>query len=146
LTVIKNYGKYLFPLMDLPFRSKMFVMYFWGYQEVFDVSNRDFLPMFEEWLAALKSGHLDHRSWIFDEKAITKIIDTLNNVKKGKVPSNGIIDMEPWTIDYLYQFHPRGKDATFWRDLLVDINARLQINPQYRKMARHVEAVLEGGY
>lgn len=146
LNSIDKYKKHLFSLMDLPFRSKMFIFYVWGYPEIFEVSNKDFLPSFDEWLSALKEGNLDHRSWIFDEKSVSTLINTYKDVKKGKVPKNGIIDIEPWTVSDLYDFHPRGKDVNFWKELLLEINSRLQQQPKYRKLSRDIEAVLEGAY
>jgi len=146
LNSIDKYKKHLFSLMDLPFRSKMFIFYVWGYPEIFEVSNKDFLPLFDEWLSALKEGNLDHRSWIFDEKSVSTLINTYKDVKKGKIPQNGIIDIEPWTISDLYYFHPRGKDVNFWKELLLEINSRLQQQPKYRKLSRDIEAVLEGAY
>lgn len=146
LIKIKEQKRHLFSFMDLPFRSKMFVVYFWGYPEVFEVSDRDFLPIFEQWLSALKEGYLDHRSWIFDKKSVSTIITTLNEVKKGRVPADGIIDIEPWTIRDLFFFHPRGKDETFWKELLIAINTRLHINHKNPEVSRHIDAALAGGY
>jgi hypothetical protein len=147
LNKIKEHEKHLFSFMDLPFRSKMFMVYVWGYPEVFEVSDRDFLPMFEQWFSALKEGHLDHRSWIFDKKSVSTIIQSFNEVKKGRIPPDGIIDIEPWTIRSLYFFHPRGKDESFWKELLIEINARLfHLKHMNREVARDIEAVLKGGY
>jgi hypothetical protein len=146
LVKVKELEEYIEPLLDLPFRRKMLVLYLWGYPEVFEVSNREFLPMFDEWLAALKAGRLDHRSWIFDEKAVTMVIDSLRAVKRGKVPSEGSLDLVPWTNVDLYRYHPRGKDVSFWRELLVEIDKRLRLKPEKRELCRHVSAVLEGGY
>lgn len=147
LIKIKEHEKHLFSFMDLPFRSKMFVIYVWGYPEVFEVSDRDFLPMFEQWFSALKEGRLDHRSWIFDKNSVATIINSLKEVKKGRVPADGIIDIEPWTIRSLYVFHPRGKDESFWKELLVAINARLfHLKHMNREVARDIEAVFKGGY
>jgi hypothetical protein len=143
---IKNSEKYLYPFMDLPFRSKMFVVYAWGYPEVFDVSNRDFLPLFAEWFSALKEGHLDHRSWIFNKNSVETVINTLKEVKKGRVPPDGKIDIESWSVSDLYNFHPRGKDESFWRELLVEIDARLELNYKNRELSKHIQAVLDGGY
>jgi hypothetical protein len=115
--------------------------------EIFEVSHKEFLPMFDEWLLALRAGRLDHRSWIFDEKAVTTVINSLKAVKRGKCPPEGIVDStEPWTIIRLYLNHPRGKDVGFWRELLVEIDKRLQLKPEKRELRRHVAAVLEGGY
>jgi hypothetical protein len=143
---IKKYKKHLFPFIDLPFRSRMFVFYVWGYPEVFEVSDKDFLPFFDEWLSALKKGYLDHRSWIFSGESITALINSFKEVKKGRIPADGIIDIEPWTIRDLYYFHPRGKDVSFWRELLVELNSRLQLKQKNRRFSQHIEAVLEGGY
>ncbi len=143
---IKKYKKHLFSFMDLPFRSKMFVFYVWGYPEAFEVSDKDFLSLFDGWLSALKEGNLDHRSWIFSEKSITTLINSFKEVKKGKIPADGKIDIEPWTIRDLYYFHPRGKDVDFWRELLVELNSRLQLKQKHRRFSQNIEAVLEGRY
>ncbi len=138
--------RFLLPLIDLPSRSRMFIFYVWGYKEIFEVSDREFLPNFEEWIQALKDGNLDHRSWIFDEKSVNTLISTYKDVRRGKIPENGIVDIEHWTISNLYSFHPRGKEPDFWRELLVEVNKRIQHMPMHKKLSRDIEAVLEGGY
>jgi hypothetical protein len=147
LVNIKELEKYLSSFMALPFRSKMFVIYVWGYPEVFDVSEREILPKFELWFSALKDGRLDHLSWIFEKNSVATIINTLKEVKKGREPADGIIDIEPWTIRSLYLSHPRGKDESFWKDLLATICSRLiYIKPMNQEVARYIEAVFKGGY
>ena len=144
---MKKRAKYLISLMDLPFRSKMFVFYIWGYQEIFEISDRDFLPLFADWVsAALKVGNLDHGSWIFKNDTVLQIINAYKAVKKGTEPENGIIDMEPWTIGDLYSLHPMGKDPNFWRDLLVEINLRLKHMHQNERLSKHMTAVIDGAY
>jgi len=49
------------------------------------------------------------------------------------------------TINDLYHFHPKGRDESFWRELLVEINTRLQLKPEKRALSRHILAVLNGG-
>jgi hypothetical protein len=146
VTVIRKHARHLISLMDLPFKSKMFIFYVWGYPEIFDVSNRDFLPLFADWITALKEGNLDHRSWIFEEKTVLQVINAYKAVKKGTKPENGIIDLEPWTINDLYSFHPQGKDPEFWRQMLADINLRLRKMGQNKQLSRNITAVLDGAY
>jgi hypothetical protein len=146
LVKIDKNEKYFFALLDLPSRSKLFIFYIWGYDQIFEVSNRDFLPKFDQWFTALKEGNLDHRSWIFDEKQVIPLINAYKEVSKGKQPQNGIIDLESWTISDLYTYHPQGKDSAFWKELLTEINKRMQLNSVNPKLSRHIEAVLAGGY
>lgn len=143
---IKEHEKYLWSFVDMSMRSKMFVVYLWGYPEVFEVSDREFLPMFDEWFSALKKGYLDHRSWVFSRKTMTALINSLKAVRRNKAPPDGIIDLEPWTIRGLYQYHPRGKDVDFWEELLIELNLRMQRKPSNRELCRHVSAALEGRY
>lgn len=146
LEKITQNEEYLWAFADLPFRSKFFAIYLWGFSEVFDVSDKEFLPMFADWFSALKAGYLDHRSWIFKKDTVIQVINTLKAVRRGKIPKNGIIDLEPWTINDLYQHHPQGKDVQFWRELLIQINERLIQNPENRELSRHISAVLDGAY
>lgn len=146
LAKIKEHKKHLWSLMALPFRSRMLVVYLWGYPEIFEVSDKEFLPMFAEWFSALKAGYLDHRSWIFGKKAITTVINALKAVRRGKAPPDGITDLEPWTIKDLYQFHPRGKGIDFWEELLMELNIRMHRKPRKRELCRHITAALEGRY
>lgn len=143
---ISGNKKYLRPLIDLPSRSRMFIFYVWGYPEIFEVSDREFLPLFEGWFLALKEGNLDHRSWVFNEQSVTTLISTYKDVRRGRIPENGIIDIEHWTISDLYSFHPKGKDPDFWKEMLIELNLRMQHMPRHEKLSRDIEAIIEGGY
>ncbi|MCL2134255.1 MAG: hypothetical protein FWH37_01695 [Candidatus Bathyarchaeota archaeon] len=103
--------------------------------------------MFANWVSELKSGNLDHRSWIFENIVVIKIINAYKTVKKGKTPENGILDIgEPWTIRDLYFLHPMVKDPTFWRDLLTGINLRIKHIHKNKKLYKHISAVIDGAY
>jgi len=143
---IKKHEEHLWPLMELPFRSKMFIVYLWGYPEIFHVSDKAFLPMFAEWFSALKAGYLDQRSWIFNEKSIIALINALKAVRRDKAPPDGIIDLVRWTIKDLYQYHPRGKDVDFWEELLRELKRQMQQKPSNQELCRHISAALEGRY
>lgn len=144
-SITKN-KKYLWQLLDLPIKSKMFVFYVWGYPEIFKVSDKEFLPMFADWFSALKKGYLDHRKWIFEEKSVMTLIDTFKKVKQGKIPKNGLIDIENWTILGLYQQHPQGKDLSFWKNFLIQLKKRMDLYPEKHELCRHINAVLDGRY
>jgi hypothetical protein len=146
LKMVKNNEKYLWSLIKLPFQSRMFIVYLWGYPEVFKIADKDFLPIFEKWMEALRTGYLDHRSWIFDEKAITTVINAFKAVKRGKAPPEGLIDIEHWTILDLYRYHPRGKEVSFWKELLIELNKRLQTKTEKRELSRHILSTLQNGY
>ena len=146
LVKIKKHEEHLLSLMALPFRSKMFLVYLWGYPEIFHVSNKAFLPMFAEWFSALKAGYLDQRSWIFNEKSIIALINALKAVRRDKAPPDGIIDLVPWTIKDLYEYHHRGKDVDFWEELLRELNRQMQQKPSNQELRRHISAALEGRY
>jgi hypothetical protein len=109
-------------IKELPFQSKVLITYAWGYPEVFLISDKSFLPWFEEWLEALKQGNLDHRSWIFDR--IDKVAKAYRSVKSGKQPADDVIDLEHWTLRDVYLHHPKGKDADFWGEFLSLLNQR----------------------
>jgi len=146
LVKIKKHEEHLLSLMALPFRSKMVLVYLWGYPEIFHVSNKAFLPMFAEWFSALKAGYLDQRSWIFNEKSIIALINALKAVRRDKAPPDGIIDLVPWTIKDLYEYHHRGKDVDFWEELLRELKRQMQQKPSNQELCRHISAALEGRY
>jgi len=108
---------------------------------------------FESWLKALKAGALDHRLWIFGKppdappglKSGREVLKTLTKHPEWLQPQDGLdprreeifnsrIDLqEPWTLGDLVAFHPRGKDIEFYKDILREIEKRLEANPELRK-------------
>jgi DNA-binding HxlR family transcriptional regulator len=117
-------------IKKLPFESKVLITYVWGYPDIFLIADKSFLPAFEEWLAALKQGNLDHRAWIFDR--VDKVAKAYRRVKSGKEPANDIIDLEHWTLRDIYIHHPRGKDTDFWEELLKLLELRKGANNNIR--------------
>jgi len=122
---IKVYSNYLEPLRNLPFKSKICITYLWGYPEIFQVSDKDFLPHFEQWVNALREGNLDHRSWVF-KKGEEELTKAFRAVKRGRPPPDTLIDLEPWTLLDLYRYHPRGKEPALYRELIDTVRARKQ--------------------
>jgi DNA-binding HxlR family transcriptional regulator len=125
----KAYARYLEPLLELPGKSRMCVIYTWGYQETFNLSDKDFLPEFEDWYASLKEGSLDHRSWIFEwgEENLVRAIKALRRKKAWKSIPNLPIDMDGlWGIRDLVLHHPRAVSdgQLFLQEILGEIRRR----------------------
>jgi DNA-binding Lrp family transcriptional regulator len=115
---------------------------------------------FESWLKALKAGALDHRLWIFGRppeappelKSGREILKTLIKHPEWLQPQDGLdprreeifnsrIDLqEPWTLGDLVAYHPRGRDIAFYRELLGEIESRLEANPDLRRKLESLTA------
>jgi len=121
---LKGYAQYLKNLEELPLKSKVIITYMWGFSEVFSMSDKSFLPLFEEWLTALNEGRIDHHSWIFEN--IGEVERACRAVKMGKAPRDVIIDPSSgmWTLRDIYLYHPRGKDYDFWVEILSALRGR----------------------
>ena len=131
LAKIKAYKTYLEPLKSLPFKSKICITYLWGYPEIFQVSDKSFLPLFKDWLVALRNGHLSYHTWLFTEgekelvKAYRVVKKNMTRSKdKTKAPQPVAIDFVTWTLQDLYLYHPEGKELTFWKKLLDLVRSR----------------------
>ena len=143
---VKDYNKFVNVLTSFPLKGKMILVYLWGYPEVFQIANKDFLPEFEQWLEVLKIGYLDHRSWIFEKDNIAKLIKAYKDVKKGIMPQEGFIDQVSWSFKDIYNQHPRGKELSFWNELLIELNNRLKTKPKKQELSRDILATLQTGY
>jgi hypothetical protein len=126
LLKVRESKNYINNILELPFRRKIAIIYLWGFPETFYLSNRGILREFEEWREALIEGRLDHRSWIFEEGALTQLRKAYRAVKRNTEPLPIKIDLEPWSLQDLYKFHPFGRDPAFWDRLIRDIEARFQ--------------------
>jgi hypothetical protein len=111
---------------------------------------------FESWLKALKAGALDHRPWIFGRppdappelKSGREVLLALIRHPEWLQPQDGLdprreeifnsrIDLqEPWTLGDLVAFHPRGKEIEFYKDILREIEKRLEANPELRQKSK----------
>jgi hypothetical protein len=107
---------------------------------------------FETWLADLRGGRLDHRLWIFtkgkqlletlvtrlerlDPEALGAPIEFLEArypVLAELLDDQVDID-EIWTLRDLMAYYPRGRDIAFYRELLAEIEKRLEANPKLRQ-------------
>ena len=97
-----------------------------------------FIHRFEGWLQALTEGRLDHRDHIFDrappilakfkryvERKQSKAGLSLEEEKEFESLLLEKIDWdEPWTLGDLYQYHPRGKNASLYEEILEEIELR----------------------
>jgi len=101
---------------------------------------------FEAWFTALREGRLDHRSWIFTEGAelLQKLIMQLKRLDPQELkaaPLEVLEQMHPelwetliepidpqenWVLEDLFEHHPRGRDIAFYRELLAEIEKRLE--------------------
>jgi len=124
IIMVKYYGDGLRTLCELPYQSRMIIVYLWGYPEVMRLSDRSFLPSFEEWLQALKDGYLDHRSHLFSKDIEQRLLRAYRNVTRGAPPSDERIDIVIWTLRDLYRNHPRGRDPNFYKEILETIKQR----------------------
>jgi len=124
LNKIRIYKEYLEPLKILPFKSKICIIYLWGFDEIFEVSSKAFLPYFEQWYKALEKGHLGHHTLLLTE-GIKRLEKAYRRVKKHKPPADEKIDFVHWTLKDLYEHHPKGKELEFWDDLILKIRKQL---------------------
>lgn len=107
---------------------------------------------FEGWLAALRDGRLDHRLWIFtkgkqlletliarlerlDPEALGAPVDFLEERYPGigELLDYQIDIDEIWSLRDLLEYYPRGRDIAFYRELLGEIERRLEANPELRR-------------
>jgi hypothetical protein len=88
------------------------------------LSDKSFLPDFEEWLQALKNGYLDHHSHLFSSDIEQRLLKAYRNVTRGKPPPDERIDIATWTLHDLYRNHPRGKDPDLYKEILETIKQR----------------------
>jgi len=108
---------------------------------------------FEAWFTALREGRLDHRSWIFTrgKQLLEKLITQLKKLESQElkaVPLEVLEQMRPelyevliepidaqenWILEDLFEHHPRGRDIAFYRELLGEIEKRLDANPDLRR-------------
>jgi hypothetical protein len=108
---------------------------------------------FESWLKALKAGALDYRLWIFGRspdappglKSGREILKTLIKQPEWLQSQDGLdprreelfkekLDLqETWTLGDLVTYHPRGKDIEFYKEVLQEIEKRLEANPELRR-------------
>ena len=114
---------------------------------------------FETWLADLRGGRLDHRLWIFTkgkqllETLITRLErldpETLGapvDFLEERYPGIGeLLDYqididEIWSLRDLFGYYPRGRDITFYRELLGEIESRLKANPDLRRKLESLTA------
>lgn len=127
ITKIKTHATCMNPLKSLPFQSRICVTYLWGYPQIFQVSDKSFLPRFEQWVKALREGNLDHRSWIFT-KGEKELIRAFRAVKRHKPPSrSSLIDLEPWTLRDVYMYHPKGRELDLYKELIDMLRTRKRV-------------------
>jgi hypothetical protein len=132
---IKERRAYLEILKDIPARSKMQITYLWGFSEVFNVSDKEFLVQFERWKKALEEGNLDHRSFLFNE-GLKRLERAYNAVRRGKRPPDLRVCYESWTLLDLHKYHPRGKDPQFYEELLTQVRKR---KPENQRLYRRTD-------
>lgn len=119
---------FLKDLSEVLKKRRIIAIYLWNFNEIDELSEAGFkMPIFYNWFEALQNGNLDHRGWIFEERTLKEIAAAYRAVRRGREPNPGVIDIEPWTIQDLYRYHPRGNEADFWREIIVAIRERKAI-------------------
>ena len=129
VTRLKNY---LEPLLEIPSKRKIAIIYLWGFPQVLALSEKEFILEFESWVKAVEKGALDYEPWIFDH-ARQAIIRTLRAIKRGKTPPPLLLYMRRWTTRDIWEHHPHGKDPEFWSSILKLINARADKLQRYAR-------------
>lgn len=70
---------------------------------------------------------------MFEEQTIKKLERAYRSVRQGEPPENRRIDKELWTLRDLYEHHPRGKDLSFWSELIAALRMQKDLKiPIYR--------------
>jgi hypothetical protein len=148
--------------VDLP-RLKSFIKWLMGLKAVgfITISADHFASLmariamndFESWFKDLKNGILDHRIWIFGRspdappglKSGREVLLTLIRHPEWLQPQDGLdprreeifsekLDIqEVWTLGDIVAYHPRGKDIEFYKEILREIERRLEVNPELRQ-------------
>jgi hypothetical protein len=149
----KAYLQYLNDLIRLARRRQIAVIYLWNVPVKKESEKYLKLPMFEEWLKALKMGELSHRVWLFEENTFKKVESAYRAVKRGRRPEPLKIDKEFWTLRDLYELHPKGKNPEFWYDIITALKTHKGEDPYrggpvpkefyYKMIERQREAVKE---
>ena len=121
LDKIIQFKIYINNILELPFRRKIFITYLWGYPELSYLANKGIIRTFSEWKEALIKGRLNHRIWLFEDKTLERLRRAYYAVRRNKEPLTIRIDKEPWNFRDLYNYHPFGKDPTFWEGIIRDI-------------------------
>jgi hypothetical protein len=125
--MIKVCGDALAVLNELPRESKTLVVYLWGFPEVEELMEKSVIVSFEEWLTALREG------WLYpDEKERTRRIfqKAYGAVLRGREPPDEIVDPRSfplWTPRSLYRYHPRGKQPSFWEEILSLLSSQTPV-------------------
>ena len=124
LSIVRELKSSLRLLLELPFKRRMVLVYLWGFPESVLLSNKSVIRTFDDWRVALREGRLDHRGWLFKEKTFARLAKAYRAVKRGREPSDVRIDKEPWSLRDIYRYHPFGRDAGFWNEIINEIKTR----------------------
>ena len=140
---LREYQHLLPSLANLMKKRQVGALYLWGFPEVDTEAEREYrFSGFEDWISDLRSGNLDHRVWLFEQKTLDRLRKAYRTIRSGRKPLPVRIDKEPWTLLDIYAYHPRGKDREFWLELLETVEERnASEHAQHRK-----DAVPEGLY
>lgn len=128
-------------------RSKIIIIYAWGYPEIFELQSKMILVDFQNWLSALRSGDLDHRGYfVFTEENLKLVASAWRKVRKGRPPQNKGLDLqERWTLLDIYLHHPRGKDPEFWEELYNLLKAKLEERRRKRENSLRAKRLKNSG-
>lgn len=114
----KTYLTYSNHLIDLVRKRQMIAVYLWNIPVKKEAEKYLKNPQFDRWFEALKNGNLSHRIWLFEDETIKDVESAFRAVKRGRKPKPWKIDKEFWTLQDLYELHPKGKNPEFWREIL----------------------------
>jgi len=121
LSRLKEHEENLESLFSLPKRSTTILVYIWGHPYVEDPGMMELMKFFEEeWRRAVREGDIR-----VEEETVKRLEKICAAVRRGreppKMPGQFLIDYRYFqllpTFRRLYDFHPRGKDPEFWREL-----------------------------
>jgi hypothetical protein len=116
---LKGCMPFIEDLTELLEKRKFVAIYLWNFEAIDTEIEKCYkLPQFEDWFRALKEGRLNHRIWLFDDRTIKEVEKACRRVRRGMPPENIKIDKEPWTLRDLFEYHPMGKDPSFWEELI----------------------------
>jgi hypothetical protein len=123
------------------------------------ISEAEKMNEFETWLATLREGRLDHRLWVFTKgkQLLETLIARLERLDpealgapieflEARYPvlaellDNQVDIDERWTLRDLMAYYPRGRDIAFYRELLAEIEKRLEANPELRRKLESLTA------
>ncbi len=140
---LEDYLCFLPSLSNLMKRRKVAALYLWGFPDFHEESEMQFkLSDFESWLDDVKSGYVDHRVWLFEEKTINRVRRAYRSVVRGRTPLPQRIDKEDWTLLDIYNHHPKGRDPHFWLEIVEALTSRNK--PE--NLRHQKDAVPEGMY